>query len=270
MSTTGQSLQPDEDAQQLTERMLSSDDTMRRIIAETLKAGENGVPIESGRTVCPRPGEILKPQSRFPTSVELELCPVGTSGTWHTHVTRDQLRNPVNSLPDIANVVFGETDVSVVAGTQTAHAVIAPTDTETLQAQFRNVTGLEVSSAPEVGEAVMDRRVDPVATRQKVLSVFDGLTTRGETGYTDLDRRVDTASTDDAPPMEQQDAFRFMRAAQQQAGFTGAVEDMCNSFDAAGTRVSQVIPGGRLKNQALSTTTGLVIGRVVERVLFGD
>lgn len=188
----GQAVEPDPGALSLARDMLGQDDVMREILDETIPNGDGEKVTESGRTVCGSSRDIHGPLARFPTAVELASCPRGISGgTWHSHVTQDQLRDPTNSLPDTANVVFGDIDVSIVAGTQSAEAVVAPADYDAARAAFSDALGAEVDSTEGVVDAILDRQVkSPSDARRRVRDRLSGLFIRSRTGYGDLDSRL--------------------------------------------------------------------------------
>lgn len=194
----GRSPGASESATRLAERMLGMDDVMWEILDETVPESDDSDPVvrESGRTLCGDGSNIKGPLARFPTAVELAECPRGTrGGTWHSHVTRDQLKKPTNSLPDMANVLFGDVDVSVVVGTQEAEAVIAPGYRDGAVGEFRDALGADVSSTDEVVDAILAGHVrDPTDVRRRVRRRMGGLFKRVRTGYSDLDGRVERAS----------------------------------------------------------------------------
>lgn len=187
---------PSADAQELAGLMAESDDVMRQILTETLPDENDAKVHESGRTICGKPGEIHGPLARFPTAVELSQCPRGVrGGTWHSHVTKEELRNPTNSLPDTANVIFGHIDVSIVVGTQSMEMVMAAEDPEAAKERFQNILGANVESTDDVISSVISGDVpDPKSARNRLRSELGGLFERRQTGFGDLDRQVNQSS----------------------------------------------------------------------------
>lgn len=186
---------PDPGALNLAKEMMSMEGVMWDILDETIPedGNEDTVVRESGRTICAAQSDIKGPLARFPTSVELASCPRGTGGTWHSHVTRDQLQSPSNSLPDTANVIFGEVDVSVVVGTQGAEAVVKPQDPDAGVATFRNAIGADVASSKDVVDAILGGRIpDPTEARRRVRSKMGTLFHTRNLHFSELNRRLQT------------------------------------------------------------------------------
>lgn len=171
---------------------------MREILEETITMGEDKKVHESGRTICGKTDDasIQGPLARFPTSVELAQCPRGvTGGTWHTHVTKSELQNPNNSLPDTANVIFGNIDVSAVVGTQSVEMVMAADDKEAAKDSFRNVLGADVDSTGDVVDAIISQEIsDPGSVRERMRREMPNLFERRQTNFTDLDAKVKESS----------------------------------------------------------------------------
>lgn len=182
---------PDPDADHLAEMMLADHDVMRTILSETLQSAKNGQIKESGRTIC-NGRDIYGPEARHPTSVSLYACPFERGGSWHTHVTVEEIRRPHNSVTDVANVVFGNVDVIAVAGTQTAEAAVRPADVQAAQDDFRDALGADVGSAAGVSDAVRERRSrDPIEAARMFREARPSMFRTTETGYDGLDAMVD-------------------------------------------------------------------------------
>lgn len=184
-------LHPDRDALALAEEMVQRDDVMRTIIQETLEAGRQGNLTESGRTVCGTAKRPLPPILRRFAQVTLPTCPRTVGGTWHTHVTRDQLLNPENSLPDWANVVFGVVDVSIVVGAEMSEVVVGSADRSTMQHELRQVLGVDVEDPEDVVDAILDGEVqDPPGARARLRRQLEPLVFEIETAYPELARDI--------------------------------------------------------------------------------
>lgn len=184
-------LHPDRDALALAEEMVQRDDVMRTIIQETLESGRQGNLTESGRTVCGTAKRPLPPILRRFAQVTLPTCPRTVGGTWHTHITRDQLLNPENSLPDWANVVFGVVDVSIVVGAETSEVVVGSADRSAMQNELRQVLGVDVESPEDVVDAILDGEVqDPPGARARLRQQLEPLVFEIETAYPELARDI--------------------------------------------------------------------------------
>lgn len=243
---------PSREAAGLADTMLSDTETMRTILDETIPAqNSRGERVhESGRTVCGS-GDTAKvrgPLARFPTSVELAECPRGVrGGTWHTHVTKSELREPNNSLPDTANVIFGHIDVSIVAGTRNAEAVIAAEDPERAKDAFRNAVGADVESTEDVVDAIISGRIsDPKAARGRVRSKLSGLFERRRTGFGDLDGRLGRTSIPAQSPTSME-----MHEAKFYSAFYGN-EDSGNSDDGGQETVAPKVDARQVKYKVKS------------------
>lgn len=174
-------MNPDPDAYDLGQWMLESTDVEDRILLETIESAERGDLTESGRTVCNR-SNISDPIDRFPRAVDLRSCPITQSaGIWHTHVTMDQIKNPDHSLPDWANVIYGQADASIIPGVETTQVVYAPEDYDAAQAAFENAVGAEFSSADDVASAVTNGNINPVTARRRVEDALSSIAERYDT-----------------------------------------------------------------------------------------
>lgn len=219
-------LRPDPAAKRLADEMATMDGVMHAILDETIPAaGETNAQVtESGRTLC-ESGAVHGPLARFPSSVELASCPTGSKGgTWHSHVTQDQLRNPTNSLPDTANVIFGEMGVSAVVGTQSMETVVAPSDAAAGQQTFRDALGVDVNSTEDVVDAIMEGHVaSPADARERVRSRMSGLFSRKRLNFHDLDSRLNRSSIPAHSPMsfEQSEAMLYSSLLGRQADRSG-------------------------------------------------
>jgi hypothetical protein len=184
-------LQPNADALALAEDMIQRDDVMRSIIQETLESGRQGQLTESGRTVCGTARRPLPPILRRFAQVTLPTCPVRVGGTWHTHITREQLLRSENSLPDWANVAFGVVDVSIVVGAEMSEVVVGSADRSVMVNELRQVLGTQVENVEDVIEAILDGQVqDPPSARARLRSQLRPLVFDVDTAFPDLAEEV--------------------------------------------------------------------------------
>jgi hypothetical protein len=255
--------------------MMENDSVQREIIAETLESAESGQIKESGRTVCGR-GSIRGPLGRYPTSVKLDSCPKDRGGTWHTHVTPEEIRSPQNSLPDMANVVFGYIDASIVAGTDTSEAFIRAANPDATKDAFAEAIGVPVSRPEDVTNAVMSGDVNPQRARQRVRRQLSPLFIEDRNNYTNLVSRV-PASVNLSNPgsgMEMREARMYHPHFRDGPASLSPVQQMSESMDEAGKKMISAAQGedgsafGSIKGLAVSSAVGTVVGEVVTRVLF--
>lgn len=264
-------VEPDSDAAALADEMIASDEIMRTVLSETIAATEAGKPRESGRTYCEAWGSVLPPTNADRDSIDLQTCVSGDVGVWHTHPGYDGLTEPINSLPDMANAVFGHVDVSVVPGIETADVVVAPDDRERAVAEFQRAVGADVRSALEVRDAIKARRIDPVRSRTRARDALSGLIRTEPTGYRDLTveasipgpdhpdtgtQAVCACSTHDtqSPPSSPSECLRDTEA----------------EFDLAASSLGEKMSNLDIGSVAISTAVGSVVGEVVKRVVFED
>lgn len=196
------SIAPNPRAKELSRDMVRMEDVMKTILEETIPDGDGVKVHESGRTICGPSQSLHGPLARFPSSVELAECPRGVrGGTWHTHVTKDELRNPHNSLPDTANVIFGNIDVSAVVGTQSVETAIAPDDREAGVREFQDALGADVQSTDDVVNSIISGKLsDPSDARDRVRDRMGSLFDRHRVNFTDLDAQVNTSGIPASSP----------------------------------------------------------------------
>lgn len=251
-------------ADELASVMTDADDTMRTIISETVASAQNGAIKESGRTVCPQSVSVKGPLGRFRRSIDLAACPSDSGGTFHTHVSPGELRTPTNSLPDMANVVYGLIDVSVVAGTRSADVIVAADDDETMVEAFENAVGERFGNPRSLFQAIKEGRINPPAARERVRTQMSELISTVNTGYTDLEPEIEgvPAANWAAPSVSGSD--------ESFAGRAAPVYYNPESVDAAASKLSEVTDGSKLTSLVVSTTVGTVVGGVIDRLIFGD
>lgn len=264
-------LRPSRQAEMVAEQMMAYEGVQRRILDETLTAAESGQVLESGRTYCRRSGDVHAPLDRFPTSVEVQQCPTGLGGTWHTHVTENELRNPNNSLPDIGIVALGGADVINVTGTQTGEYFVAADDREAMADEFRAALGYDVESLQEIVAGIESRQINPVEAQRRVRSRLAPLFTRQTTGFRDLDARVANAVA--APPAVEDYSVvevqtLYSAGAMQMETFDDywrqKIEDR---NDAIGAALGDFLPDD-VAALAVGSAVGTVVGTFVESILF--
>jgi len=269
------SLSPSETAERVVDMMVEEVDVQRQILEETLAADQNGEILESGRTLCTQPGSIRGPVRRFPMSVDLQRCPVGASGAWHTHVTPDELLRPHNSLPDVASVVFGQMDVIGVVGAETAEYMMAAEDAEAMRSEFRDAVGLEVDSVEGLVEAVDAGGIDFAAARSRLRQRMPRLFRTDTTGFSDLSNQI--TSRDDpvlasAPEYEAVELMMLSEApdyAEEMASPGGCARRSARLAEAAEETLSSKLPVD-VTETAVGAAIGTVVGRVVENAVFGN
>lgn len=172
------------------------------ILDETISSAEDGQAIESGRTVCPAGGhEVHLPLARFPRAVELQSCPSGSTGIMHAHVTAPQLKEPEHSLPDIANVLLGGVDASVVVGTRRHELLVSPDIRSDGTAVLKNVLGLAVETPEDVVNALKRGAItNPPLVRQRIRDQLPRLFEHHPAGFDELTRRIERVAGSDAIP----------------------------------------------------------------------
>ena len=262
-------VEPDREAIMLADEMMGRDDVMREILSETIESSKSGTPREAGRTYCDSWGSIIPATSAGPASIQLQTCLSGPMGVWHTHPGETGITDPINSLPDMANVVFGHVDVSIVPGTKNADVVVAPADPEVAKEAFRQAVGADVRSAREVRNAISARRLDPIRSRKRARSMLSGLVMEGETGYTDIETPDGSvAANQRAAGSQAVCACSTHRADTPPAHPARCLEEADRDFEAAASNVSERIDNLNIGSIAISAAVGNVVGEVVNRVLF--
>lgn len=265
-------LRPDPDASNLADEMAGMDDVMYAVLDETIPSEQGAEVTESGRTLCGS-GDVHGPLARFPSAVELASCPRNASGgTWHTHVTKDQLRDPTNSLPDTANVIFGEMDVSAVVGTRSMEMVVAPADAEAGRETFRDALGADVDTTDDVVDAIMDGTIsDPGDARARVKRRMSGLFQRRSLNFRELDDRLNTSSIPAHSPMhfEQVEAMHYMSLYEAQSGSssTGTCSKFRSRVRSTNRAAKSVSEQTNAKKAVVSSVVGATVSHAVRRVL---
>mgnify|MGYP000506347611 CR=1 FL=1 len=262
-------VEPDRGAIMLADEMMGRDDIMRTILSETIESSQNGAPSESGRTYCGSWGSILPPSSAGPASIQLQTCLSGPVGIWHTHPGGQGISDPVNSLPDMANVVFGSVDASIVPGTDNADIIVAPDDPKTAQDAFRQAVGADFQSAEDVRDAISARRIDPVSSRERAREALSGLIVEAETGYSDINQAGGpVAANQHAAGQQAVCACSTEPADNPPTRPSECLETADREFEAAASNISERVDNLNIGSIAISAAVGNVVGEVVNRVLF--
>jgi len=262
-------VEPDRGAIMLADEMMDRDDIMRTILSETIESSRDGAPSESGRTYCEAWGSILPPSDAGPSSIQLQTCLSGAVGLWHTHPGGGGLTDPINSLPDMANVVFGSVDVSIVPGTENADIVVAPKDPAAAQEAFRQAVGADLRGAKDVRDAIGARRFDPVTSRERAREALSSLIVQGKTGYTDIEPVAKPLVANQHAAGDQAVcACSTQPKATAPTNPAECLEEADKEFEAAASNVSERIDNLNIGSIAISAAVGNVVGEVVNRVLF--
>lgn len=255
----------DQKATELATFMLEQSDTMREIVEETLTSAKSGDIKEAGRTLCPSNTEIRGPLNRFPRAIDLAACPVGRGGTWHTHVTPREIRGPVNSLPDMANVVYGLTNVSIVVGTETADVIVAPDNPDAAREVFRNAIGSDVDGPRELSDAIRSGRIPPTKSRQRARNRLSPLVYQVGTGFKDLERDVSSI-----PPDNWAASYGSGRDESFSGNRAGMTAFTPESFQTAAQAGEDIAVSADIRDEIISTAIGTVVGGIIARAVFGE
>lgn len=193
---------PSADARELAHLLRLERDIQRQILIETIESAESGQPTESGRTICPDAESMIKsPAARFPKAVELQSCPRGAAGLMHTHTSIPQLRYPEHSLPDMANVLFGNVDASLIVGVDQTDVMMSPIHPEMVQAEFRDALGVDAQSAADVVNALNNGNIpSPSDARRRVRSRLPDLFEIQRSRFGELTQRVNGLERNRALP----------------------------------------------------------------------
>jgi len=288
---------PDDHAVTLAEQLVVSD-LNELVLNETLDAAEDGAITESGRTVCSSFENVQPPIGRHPMSVDLAGCrPWDATGIIHSHVTPDELRNPTHSLPDVANVLYGNADASIIPGAETTHAIVTPTD-ETLpeaQAIFANVIGVEVDSPEDVSRAVDEGAIRALDDAQRrLMDQLDPITDRFEFPRNTIAARLDALGVDMDPetmvpaemafmdrdedvetprPPEPAPTPRTHDTPDGPASDPSALASACERHRTVATRFRESVDDDTsqfLRATIISNVIGTIVGGIVSRAVFGD
>lgn len=272
-------LEANADALDLAERMLERGDVRRDILSETLESAEAGGIQESGRAICGTSRTPMGPLSRGFSKVTLPTCPATVGGTWHTHITLDQFLNPENSLPDFANVAFGVVDVSIVAGAESSHVVVATADRSAMQEALIDELGVEVASPGDVAAAVLSGKVpDPPAVRRRLYSrLVEPIAFRVDTAEPSLAQRAQEIEFAMVVQREAFDAVSMsgcvmyaMHRTSRQSRMLRVIDDGRRIQESVDDLVNIVRESNiSVTGQVITTAIGVTTGNIIERLLFG-
>jgi len=264
----------DEPSAETADEMMARDDIMRESLDETLSAAESGQILEAGRTNCPshgRDGAIRGVLERFPRAVQLSSCRTDRGGSWHTHVTPGELRSPENSLPDMANVIYGALDVSIVVGYESADVFVSGDDDMVMRDAFHNAIGESFESPEGLYESITSGRVDPVTSRSRVREALSPLVSRRETGYPEMAQRVaDLTPASFASPFQ---SSRDEATSDKPTGSIGYQQLRAfdpQSFEAVAEDTEDLVGGVDISGLVISTIVGNVVGEIVNRTIWGE
>lgn len=266
-------LSPSPAAQTLFDIMSEKDDVKRKILEETLESQDEGRILESGRTFCNSPRQVKGPVQRFPKAVDLQRCPVGGGGAWHTHVTPDELLEPENSLPDIASVVFGHLDVISVVGSEKAEYTLAASDRSEMQTEFSDAIGVDVGSIGELVDAIDSGRVNLATASSRVRSRMPELFITERLGYADITEEIRSRNDpvvamspnyDRVELAMMKDEVGYCEAMQSPKGCNLVASQMGEEIE---NGLSGTLPGN-VYETAIGAAVGTVVGRIVEQVVF--
>jgi hypothetical protein len=279
-------LLPAEQAARTAEQM-STFGVGETILSETVQSAIDGEGLrESGRTWCSSDadGQLREPFARYPAAVDLAGCPSGdVIAVWHTHTTPGQLRNPEHSLPDIANVVFGDVDASIIPGTESDHILVAAADRERMRQEFRNLLGSEVDTTAEVSDAITSDRISaPSRVRDRMNDAFAPLMRRVEVSRPELRAAVDDVldadtETSAEPICEGHDE---VKCDPDTPGGDTVPENTATALRSASVfrreaRVAshglrETLDGYDVTGTVVGTTVGMFTSRLLERAVFGE
>lgn len=265
---------PAEDSKVLAGHMLEAAEVNQTILEETIDSAVTGDIRESGRTACGGLDDVRPPHLRMPTAVELASCPVwDMMGFWHTHVTRDQFRNPEHSLPDISNVLFEGAGASIVTGVETSQILYAPEEPEAAREVFRDVLGLEIDSTQDVKVAITEGMVpNPSGARSRLFRQLSPLVERRPTPL--IDRQVIESSISSIPPTFSapgggEIAYELIECAMD--AYQDPVDDTIVRIHNRARSGSDALwmLARRMATAGFDEAIGVVAGTVVSRWLFG-
>lgn len=255
----------DPDAFRLAEEMVRRRDILETIVMETIDSAATGDIREAGRTKCPTGDRIRGPLGRFEKAINLHQCPGGAGGVWHTHITPDEIRRPENSLPDMANVIYGLTNVSIVVGTETADVMVAAKDPMAARDEFENALGVRLGGPEALVEELSSGRLAPTSSRRRVRANMDDLFYTRETDLEESQRKLRSI---------QPEQWGDPRGTGRDERFSGNVPGIppvqTKNIEEAASVMTRQLAGVGLGQLVLSTSIGTVVGEVVNRVLLGE
>lgn len=256
------------------------------ILRETIEAAaEGGEPMESGRTWCESDPDarLRRPTSRHRAAVNLDGCPPGDLiAVWHSHTSPGQVRNPEHSLPDVANVVFGHVDASMIPGAESDHLLVAGADRGGMADRFRNVLGADVQTTRGVVDAIQSGEIsNPARARDRVNSEFAPLMRRVDADRPRIATLVDELFDGDDDAIEeplcegcdevQQDPSvpGGDVVAEPAAPVRGSAV-MRRESRIAAEGLAETLSEYDITGTVVGTTVGMFTSRLLERAVFGE
>ncbi len=265
-------LTPSDRATSLLELMKDRDGIKREVISETLDSKRGGQILESGRTFCSTPRQVHGPINRFPKAVDLPQCPTGAGGAWHTHITYDEMKNPSNSLPDIATVVFGQLDLMAVVGTETAEYFLSASDPEAMRHEFNDAVGEAIDSPDQLLNSIDSGRMVPGPARERVRDRLRPLFHTERTGFSDLTERVDQKFGAQAASPQYEMVELHMIGGSMDYSTSMCDPKSTNHYTSmmaanAEQTIRERVPVN-IAETAAGAAVGTIVGNIVENVLF--
>lgn len=150
---------------------------------------------EVGKTICGTTADTKEPIESGFDSITLPGCRVGHRGMLHAGGGHD-LHAPMNSLLDMANVLFGRASVVAVLGTRRSDLFLQPTEDQLAQAQlaFQDAIGIEVETLEDYVQARQDRRVrNPIQAAQRLREELDLLFITVKTPHPEIEAQIGTS-----------------------------------------------------------------------------
>lgn len=155
-------VQPSQTAVDVGAALVDETDLQEAILEEAAATGE-----ESGRTIC-GPETTFEPVSSSFGTVTLPACPRGSAGRLIHGGGGHSFTKPRHSIPDMANVLLGGVEASLVVGTRTSDLMLAPDpgDRDEAAKTFRDILGVKAETPEDVVEALEAGRINPVRARR--------------------------------------------------------------------------------------------------------
>lgn len=174
-------IDPSQRAVNVANALVESGDVQTEVLKEAAESGE-----ESGRSICGSDNEeVHGPLSQSFASVYLPKCPVGDAGLMHGGGGHSWTA-PEHSLVDMANVLLGSVDASLVVGTSTSDLMMAPDESkiENTLSVFSDAIGVQVETHEDVKKAIMSHEArNPPMARKHIRRQLPGLFRRVSTQH---------------------------------------------------------------------------------------
>lgn len=189
------------------QRLVDANVIQREVLSEAFQSSRRGKFTEAGRTVCGANGaQVRPPIRRFKRSIMLSRCEGPETGYMHTHITKQQLRNPEHSLMDMAIVLLDEGAASMVVGVEQSDVLYEPVEAGTAEAAFEDAIGVEVRTPYDVLAALNSGVIaNPPAARAQVRDNLSGLFQQVPTPHPDFAADLSSLSIPAAAPIRDDD-----------------------------------------------------------------